>query len=72
MAVLFGPRGISLFVGRGNIEDWAAAGRLLVLSDLFQVLPLVLTVIVIFRLQRAQEIRHQIMLARRSRVAGNS
>jgi hypothetical protein len=68
-AILFGPRGISLFVGRENIEDWAAAGRLLVWSDLFQVLPLVLTVIVVFRLQRAQEIRHQLMLARRSRAA---
>lgn len=64
LAILFGPRGISLFVGRENIDDWAAAGRLLVWSDLFQVLPLVLTVIVVFRLQRAQEIRHQLMLAR--------
>jgi heme/copper-type cytochrome/quinol oxidase subunit 2 len=71
-AILFGPRGISLFVGRGNIEDWAASGRLLVLSDLFQVLPLVLTVIVVSRLQRAQEFRHQLMLARRSRAVGTS
>ncbi len=71
-AILFGPRGISLFVGRANIEDWAAAGRLLVWSDLFQVLPLVLTVIVVFRLQRAQEIRHQLILTRRSRAASTS
>lgn len=71
-AVLFGPRGISLFVGRENIEDWAAAGRLLVWSDLFMVLPLVLTVIVIFRLQRAQEFRQQLMLSRRSRATKTS
>ena len=68
-AFLFGPRGISFFVGRENIDDWAAAGRLLVWSDLFQVLPLVLTVIVVYRLQRAQEIRHQLMIAQRSQSA---
>ena len=71
-SILFGPRGISLFVGRDNIEDWAASGRLLVWSDLFQVLPLVLTVIVVYRLQRAQEIRHQLVLGRQSSSPENS
>ncbi|MDP6822304.1 MAG: DUF4328 domain-containing protein [Dehalococcoidia bacterium] len=71
IAILFGPRGISFFVGRGDIEDWAASGRLLVWSDLFQVLPLVLTVIVVSRLQRAQEIRHQLVLARQIRSLRN-
>jgi len=71
-AILFGPRGIAVFVGRDNISDWAAAGRLLVWSDLFQVLPLVLTVIVVFRLQRAQEIRRQLVLARQTRAGNNS
>jgi|TARA_B110000263_G_C15273162_1_gene494509 hypothetical protein len=71
-AILFGPRGIGFFVGREDIGDWAEAGRLLVLSDLFQVLPLGLTVIVVYRLHRAQEIRHNLVLARRKRSENNS
>lgn len=59
---LFGPRGIAIFVGRDNIDDWAASGRLLVWADLFQVLPLVLTGIVVYRIQRAQEIKNQLEL----------
>ena len=71
-AIVFGPRGIGFFVGRDDIGDWSEAGRLLVLSDLFQVLPLVLTVIVVYRLHRAQEIRHHLVLARRKPPANNS
>ena len=71
-AILFGPRAISLIVTRGDIDDWAAAGRLLVWSDLFQVIPLVMTVIVVYRIQRAQEIRHLLVLDRQTRSAKNS
>ena len=55
-----------------SIDDWAGVGRLLVWSDLFQVVPLILTVIVVYRLQRAQEIRHQLVMSRQSRPARNS
>ena len=71
-AVLFGPRGISLFVTRGDIDGWAAAGRLLMWSDLFQVIPLVLTVIVVYRIQRAQEVRHLLVQGRQTRTVKNS
>lgn len=71
-AILFGPRGISVFFARDSIDDWAGVGRLLVWSDLFQVVPLILTVIVVYRLQRAQEIRHQLVMSRQSRPARNS
>ena len=71
-SILFGPRGITLFVGRDNIEDWAASGRLLVWSDLFQVLPLVLTGIVVYRLQRAQEIRNQLVLGEQTQTPEKS
>lgn len=71
-AFLFGPRGISFFVSREDIDAWAAAGRLLVWSDLYQVIPLVLTVIVVYRIQRAQENRHLLLLTRQTRSARNS
>lgn len=71
-AILFGPRGISVFFARDDIDDWARVGRLLVWSDLFQVVPLVLTVLVMYRVQSAQEMRHHLILDRQSRPAENS
>ncbi|MDA1257403.1 MAG: DUF4328 domain-containing protein [Chloroflexi bacterium] len=63
IAIFFGPSGISLFVSHGDIDGWSQAAQMLVWADLFQVFPLALTVVVVYRLQRAQEIRRQLVRA---------